>query len=98
MQLLDNTNDTLTFIGIGPSAHGDRKVPPIPHDAFHQMGHIGIPEFLEPLSISHFHPPVMPMPPHVMPGPGIAAVPHPHFIPPFHSVPIISFHEPWVND
>lgn len=86
------------FTGVGN--HGDRHFPLYPPpDVLHHMGHH--PEFLGPAAAAaaggHFHPPMMPMPPHIIPGPGMPPVPHPHFGTPFHPVPIIPFHEPWVN-
>ena len=85
----------LLQLGVGPGAHGDRHFPPYPPDVLHQMGHV--PEFLGPAA-AHFHPPVMAMPPHVIPGPGITAVPRLQFGTPFHPVPMIPLHEPWVNN
>jgi len=60
------------------------------------MGHIEVPEYLGPISASCFGPPMMR--PHIIPGQGIIAVPHPQFTTPLRPVPIIPFHEPWVGN
>ena len=92
----------LVNINILIGARSDRHLPPYPpRDILHHMGHV--PEFLGPfptgIAAAHFHPPMMPVPPpHMIPGSGFAAVPHPQFATPFHPVPIIPFHEPWVNN
>ena len=88
--------DLLMFIGVVQGAHGDRHFPLYPPpDMLHHMGHP--PEFLVPAAAVHFHPPMMPMPPHIIPGPGMPPVPHPQIGAPFHPVPMIPFHEPWVK-